>query len=110
MKKAAKKELDINELQGVSGGYLGEVTEDSELLHKLGLIDEEVSDYDVMFHWESSSAKVDGGWAKVGITCVSTYDFFNKYFYQGKAISRKKAYEIVRDAILKGPKIKQKAY
>jgi hypothetical protein len=110
MKNNKMTELDIKNLQDVSGGYLGEVTEDSELLHKLGLIDAEVNDYDVMFHWESSSAKVHEGWAKVGITSVTVYDFFNKYFYQGKVISRKKAYEIARDAILKGPKIKQKAY
>ncbi|MBR3461085.1 MAG: hypothetical protein IKH20_00235 [Clostridiales bacterium] len=106
MKKANKKELDINELQGVSGGYLGEVTGDSELLHNLGLIDEELGLFDLLIHWESNSAKVDEGWGKVGVTCESVYDFSNAYFYQGKKISRTKAYEIAKNAVLKGPQIK----
>jgi len=98
--------LEIIDLEKVTGGTAGETTGDSENLHKLGLIDEELGFLDVTFHWESSSAKVDEAWAKVGVTCVTCFDFGNMYFYQGQRISRTKANEIASAACIKGPKIK----
>lgn len=60
-------------------------------------MDESVDTSDLLFHWESSSAKVDEGWAKLGITCVTNPADFNDYFYLGKKISRKEAYLIAMD-------------
>ncbi|MBO4450590.1 MAG: hypothetical protein J5777_08380 [Clostridiales bacterium] len=100
------KELSIIELDSISGGTSGQTRSDSKLLHKLGIIDEDFNDFELLFKWESSSAKVDSGWAKLGITCVTCYDFDNQYFYKGKPISWNKAQEMARMSAVKGPQIK----
>ena len=53
--------------------------------------------WDLTWHWESRSALVDDAWSKLGITCVTKAAGGNVYFYQGKQISRKEAYDIAMD-------------
>lgn len=105
MKNTKMTELDMVRLNTINGGSMGQVTADSELLHKLGLMDEEFGTFDVMFHWESCSEKVDDAWAKIGITCVSFYDYNNYYYYEGQGISWNDAQKIAKDKMIKGPKI-----
>ena len=105
MKNTDIKELDMVQLDKINGGSIGQVTADSELLHKLGLMDEEFSTFEVMFHWESRSAKVDEAWGKLGITCVSFHDYNNYYYYEGHGISWDKAQQIAKDKMIKGPQI-----
>ena len=105
MKNTDMTELDMFQLDTVNGGTIGQVTCDSELLHKLGLMDEEFLTAEVMFDWISCSDKVDKAWAKIGITCDSYYNYNNYYYYQGKGISWNEAQKIAKDKMIQGPKI-----
>jgi hypothetical protein len=105
MKNTENSELDMNQLDTISGGLLGDVIDDSVLLHKLGIMDEEFGIADVTFSWKSCSAKVDAAWAKIGITCCSRPGSENSYFYQGRSITGDEAKKIAKDLMIKGPKI-----
>ena len=105
MKNTEKSELDMKQLDTISGGLLGDVIDDSVVLHKLGLMDEEFGIIDVTCNWKSSSAKVDAAWAKIGITCCSRPGSENSYFYQGRSITGDEAKQIAKDLMIKGPKI-----
>ena len=103
MKNTMNKELTLVQLDLVNGGSVVEVYCDSEILHAAGYMDYSVSKCDTLFFWGKTSAKVDEGWAKAGITCVSSYSDDNKYFYQGRQISCDEARSIVKG--IKGPQI-----
>ena len=105
MKNEMIKELEKDELQIVSGGTIGETMNDSDLLCDLHLMSEPMGFFDAIFCWESSSAKVDAGWATVGVTCVSNPMNENKYFYKGLEITRTQARKIAIDPVIKGPVI-----
>ncbi len=105
MKNTEKTVLDMKQLDRINGGLLGDVIDDSVVLHKLGLMDEEFGMIDVMCSWKSSSAKVDAAWAKIGITCCSRPGSENSYFYQGRSITNDEAIKIAKDLMIKGPKI-----
>ena len=105
MKNTMNKDLTLEQLTMVNGGVIGEVVHDSWSLYKLGLIDEEISGYDAIFHWETSSAKVDAAWAKIGITCVSHPASDNEYYYQGRSITQDEAVKIAQNLMIKGPRI-----
>ena len=105
MKNTMNKDLTLDQLTMVNGGVVGEVIHDSWSLYKLGLIDEEISGYDAIFHWETSSAKVDAAWAKIGITCVSHPASDNEYYYQGRSITQDEAVKIAQNLMIKGPRI-----
>ncbi len=105
MSEDKKNELDMTQLDTVNGGVLGDVIDDSVLLHKLGLMDEEFGTMDVTFNWDYCSDQVDKAWAKIGITCVSAPAKDNQYFYQGQPITCDEAKKIAKDKMIKGPKI-----
>ena len=84
-----------NKLNKVTGGDFWETALDSEALYFKGLMDEEFSSTELMFHWIKDSDKVDKGWAKAGITSVTSPFGSNKYFYNGKRISQKTAMRII---------------
>ena len=82
MKKINEKELNM-----VTGGNIGQTAYDSVLLCSKGYMDEEVDILDLVFHWTRDSAKVDKGWARAGIDCITTPGGGNKYSKNGKQIS-----------------------
>ena len=90
MTKITEKELNM-----VAGGTFGETAFDSEALHFKGYMDEEFSSWDMMFHWLTYSAKVDEGWAKAGITSVTCPFDLNRYYVNGKRISRDTAMHLI---------------
>ncbi len=99
------KKLNPDDLNEITGGFSSEVEYDSIYLNKLGLLHDSVGDIYNLFHWEEASSFVEGGWAKVGITCVTSYFSCNYYYYQGEMISRDDALEIAKKACIKGPQI-----
>ena len=105
MENKEKNELDMTQLDTVNGGVLGEVIKDSELLHKLGLMDEEFGAIDVTTDWKNCSEKVDEAWKKIGVICNSKPASDNVYYYEGKIITWDEARKIAKDKMIKGPKI-----
>ena len=105
MKNTNIRNINLEQLGKVSGGNELETQEDSEKLFKLGLLDKPYGDDDLAFDWHRSSSNIDAAWAKVGITCVTNFLCVNKYFYEGKKITRTEALEIAKNAMIKGPKI-----
>ena len=98
-KKLAKAAMSDEELDNVSGGNVGQTVADSQLLYEHGLVNEYHGKTHTFFNWKSASAEVDAGWAKAGITCVTKFGFFresNKYFKDGKEITRDEAYAHVK--------------
>ena len=88
--------MSDEELEGVAGGTIGQTAGDSKILYDYGLINKYYGTIPVMFYWKSKSAEVDSGWAKAGITCVTAPLAGNKYFLNGKEISRGEAYAHLR--------------
>ena len=84
--------MSDEELDQVAGGTFEETAEDSQLLYKHGFLD---SWYDAFFslplRWITFSKEVDKGWAKAGITCCTSPVGANKYWRNGKQISREDA-------------------
>ncbi len=90
---AELEKLNDEELDKVAGGTIGQTAGDSKILYDYGLMDKYYGTIPVMFHWLSKSAEVDAGWARAGITCVTAPFANNKYFLNGKEISRREAYD-----------------
>ena len=105
MTKKDIKRLSPDDLNKVYGGRLGEIVHDSIYLNELGLLPDNVGDIYTLLHWDEATSFVEKGWAKVGITCVTSYECPNDYYYQGQQISRDDALEIARKSCIKGPQI-----
>ena len=110
MKNTETKELDMVQLGSVNGGTIGQISGDSELLHKLGLMDEDFGTFEVLFDWEDCADEVEKAWEKVGVKCICYPDFDNTYSYQGHPISWNEAQRIAKDKMIKGPQIGPRAY
>ena len=96
--KKINDELEImsdEELEQVAGGTHGESYADGVFLYNHGILDDYPSKIGLLLRWGSNSAKIDEGWAKVGITCVSDVFKDNKYFLGDKEISRDEALAII---------------
>ena len=105
MKNKDLKELDMKDLEIVSGGVIGEVVNDSEFLHKYGLMDGDFNSFEATFNWNDCSDKVSKAWETIGITCVTHPVSDNEYFYNGHPITYYEAREIAKQKLIKGPKI-----
>jgi len=93
------QKLSDEELDQVAGGTIGETAGDSNILYDHGLMDTWYSIVGLSFAWCSKSAAVDAGWAKAGITCCTVYvtgSGANKYWKDGKEISRDEAIKYVK--------------
>ena len=84
-----------NELNMVTGGYMDETADDSQALYYVGLMKEQFSFWELLFHWCKDSAKVDKAWARAGITSVTRPASYNSYYYNGKKISRMDALKMI---------------
>jgi len=103
MKNAMNKFLTLEQLDMVNGGTYAETYCDSDMLHEQKYMNYTVSKCDLLFFWERTSAVVDEAWAKAGVTCVSSFDEDNQYFYQGHSITHDQAKIIAKG--IQGPKI-----
>lgn len=96
--KFADEIMSDDELDQVTGGNYSQAADDSKFLYDYGLNNNWHSAGSMAFFWLSYSPEVDAGWAKAGITCVTAWSGYkdNKYFINGKEISRDEAYAHVR--------------
>lgn len=76
-----------------------ELIENSGVLYKLGLADREYSDLETVFEWLECAAEIDEAYKKVGVTFVSKFSKWNKYYYQGKEITCSEAQRIAGCAV-----------
>ena len=104
-KISADEMLNAQELENVSGGTIPQTATDSKFLYEHGLVNDWHNGASTIFHWDSYSKAVEEGWKKAGITCVTkpgvnfSLENDNKYFVNGKEISRDAAYKMVREKI-----------
>lgn len=91
MKHDNTHELDHLDLNNVSGGNITETAKDSKFLTEIGVMNDGISEMRLTFGWDSNSAAVDTGWASIGITCVTVPFDTNRYYLNGKQITRKEA-------------------
>ena len=69
-----------------------ETAEDSQLLNYRRVCPDRWGQVYTIWNWEKVSNTVDESWRKVGVQCVSDYFHDNKYYINGKEVSRSKAY------------------
>ena len=94
MKKEMEKIME-KELNMVTGGNFEETSLDSQALCFEGFMDEQFDVSDLVFHWLRDSAKVDTGWAKAGITCVTCPFYSNRYYVNNRRITRDTAMRMI---------------
>ena len=91
MKHINTYELDLLDLDTVTGGNISETAKDSQFLTEIGVMNDGISEMRLTFGWDSKSAAVDAGWASIGIVCVTVPFDTNRYYLNGKQIGRKAA-------------------
>ena len=89
------KKLMENKLNMVTGGDVYDTAVDSQALYFKGYMNEQFDFTDLLFRWIDNSKKVDEGWARAGITSVTCFNDYNRYYKDGKRISRKTAMKLI---------------
>ena len=88
--KFADEVMSDEELDNVAGGGTRQTVGDRDFLKSMGYIAKAGS---LVFDWERNAPKVDAGWSKAGVTCVTKFGCpDNLYFINGKQVSRKDAF------------------
>ena len=97
------EQLSDEELENVAGGSIDGTVKDARFLYEHGILDDWDGTIETTFYWKSVSKKVDAGWAKAGITCVTKPLVWsdNQYFVGGKEITRDEAINIVKSKFKK---------
>lgn len=80
-----------DELNRITGGDMIETAADSQALYQKGCMSEYYDVIDLMFEWVELSRRVDNGWGRAGVVCVSKPFKSNEYIRNGKEITRKEA-------------------
>lgn len=93
------------DLKRISGGALAEIVQDSEVLCRLGLMEDIYRETDTVLEWSEFASKVISAYRKVGVICISGFSKRNKYFYRGVEVSRRDAQLIAENIILNGNKM-----
>ena len=69
-----------------------QTAQDSQFLNTIGYSPDRNGETYTYFHWGEVSKMVDKAWAKAGITSVTSWEGVNRYWLDGKEISRKEAF------------------
>ena len=85
--------MSEEQLDNIAGGSYSEIAKDSFELYDRKFMDDHYTSLGTFFHYESYSAKVDGGWAKAGVHVVTHFAFDNEYYIKGKKVDRSDAIE-----------------
>ena len=85
------EKLDDEQLEMVNGGYLWATYEDAKVLHSKGVLGEKLDISDFVWHWVSSSEKVDNAWGSIGVNVITKPSGGNVYAYKGRQITRDEA-------------------
>ena len=82
LKNFEKEQLDPEQLEGVSGGYLSELSYDSQMLSQLGLC--QAYDAQTLEKDEAAFQEVVNAWQKVGVEVRAYRGRKNLYKVNGK--------------------------
>ena len=94
---AELEQLSEEQLDKVAGGYASEVKRDSMLMCKLGLMNEIVTNPNVVAPFKN----LERAWAKLNITMIYNNKGYNEYYNsKGESIPRDKALQIAVDTVL----------
>lgn len=80
-----------DELNRITGGDMFDTDADCYALYLKGYMREYYDVFDLMFDWVELSKRVDNGWGRAGVVCVSKPFKSNEYIRNGKEITRKEA-------------------
>ena len=92
-KNVAACKLDDAELAAVCGGGIGQTVGDAAILKKKGYMSEDVGFFDTCAHWHENANKVGRAWLKAGLEVGLSYAYNNKYWIDGRRVSRTEALE-----------------
>ncbi|MBQ9567191.1 MAG: hypothetical protein IJR31_03845 [Lachnospiraceae bacterium] len=85
------EKLDDEQLEMVNGGYLHATLEDARVLYSKGVLGERLDLSDFVWHWISSSEKVDNAWGSIGVHVITKPTGENVYSYNGRQITHEEA-------------------
>lgn len=85
------EKLDDEQLEMVTGGYFFETLYDAKALYSKGVLGEKLNISDFVWHWVSSSEKVDNAWGSIGVNVITKPSGDNVYVYKGRQITRDEA-------------------
>jgi len=92
--KIADEVMSDEELDGVVGGGIMQTCGDNDFLQKFGYSHYKGS-YPLNVSWAKASSSVDKGWSEARIICCTSPFIDNKYWVDGREISRKDAFRHV---------------
>ena len=81
------RELDPDQLDGISGGSCRELSEDSKVLRSLGLCDRFYDQSDLM-NSPRQCQEVVAAWKKGGVTVRTSKLYPNQYIIDGNKVTR----------------------
>lgn len=90
------------DLKIVSGIVLAELLQDSEVLCRLGLMEDVYREADTAPEWTEFKSKVVEAYRKVGVICISGFAKRNKYFFRGVEVTRLDAQKIAEKIVMNG--------
>jgi len=82
LKNYENERLDVEQLEGVSGGYAGELSYDSKMLSQLGLCN--AYDAKTLENDEAAFQEVVDAWGKVGVKVIARRRSKNLYKVNGR--------------------------
>ena len=82
LKNYENEQLDAEQLEGVSGGYTGELSYDSKMLSQLGLC--RAYDAKTLENDEAAFQEVVDAWGKVGVKVIARRKSKNLYKVNGR--------------------------
>ena len=68
---------------------------DSQFLNDMGVCPDRWGSVYITFNWSEVSKAVDESWAKMGVRCVTNFWDDNKYYINGKEVTKWEAYDYV---------------
>ena len=92
--KFSDEMLTDEQLDEVSGGGTAQTIGDFRFVRATGFIHRLTeTQFGFILGWRLNAPKVDGGWAKAGVTCCTVFGSGdNKYWIGGKEVTRKEAF------------------
>ena len=81
------EQLDLDQLEGISGGSCRELSEDSRVLKSLGLCDRFYDQSDLMSS-PRQCQEIVNAWKQGGVTVRTSKLYPNQYLIDGKKVTR----------------------
>ena len=89
------EQLDLDQLEGVSGGSCKELSEDSRVLKSLGLCDKFYDQLDLK-NSPRQGQEIVNAWKQGGVTVRTSKLYPNQYLIDGKKVTRLIAIDYIK--------------